>query len=375
MTVSHEVAVKKAAVAVSQLSAEGGYMLPEQMDSFLQVAVPPTSILSQIPIIVMSRPERHIEKFRFATRVLRAGSTQTALDDTERALPQFSKQVLKSHLFKAEINVPKETVEDNIEKDNFIPSLLRAIAPRVGLDIEEVGINGDVNNAVDPFLAQFDGILKQASLYQYDHQGDTVNPDLWHKMIKLMPVEFQGMLPGMSFFSPYNLQHDWRHWMTGRVGPVGDAALQSLNRLKASGLDVVPVANMREDDVYNGSANHGKVMLLHPSNVAFGLRSGIEVTMDYDTRQGVWIVVLTLRMDWKLIERTAVVRGENILLGSTNSNVGGSSTAQLVAHNPTALNRLGYTIIDTAIGNDDGLSTFVPPTGSDLGITAPSFYP
>ena len=373
MAISKETMITKANVSVRQLADEAGYLFPEQAREFVELAIPQTAILNQVPIIPMRAPERHIEKFRFASRVLRAGSTETALTVDERATPQMSKQVLKAKILKAEIDVPDETLEDNIEKEGFMSSLLRAVAPRIGLDWEEVGINGDLNNAVDPFLAQFDGILKQASTIQYDHTGDVPNQDLWHKMIKLMPVEFQRMLPGMSFYTAFNVQHDWRANLAGRVGALGDAALQSLGSMRAFGIPVVPVANMREDDLFGGSANHSRVMLTHPQNVAVGLHAGIRVALDYDVRAGIWILVIKMRTDWKLIERTAVVRGQNVLSGDTSNSVGGSSTAQLVQDDPTALSELGFTVVDTSLGNDDALSSFVPPT--DLGLTAPSFFP
>lgn len=371
--ITKDVALQKAKMSVSQIANEAGYLFPEQARRLVQLAIPGTAILGRAPIIPMKAAERHIEKFRFASRILRAGSSETTLTDLEKGVPQFSKQVLKAKTFKAQVDVPLEVLEDNIEGAMLMQSLLQAMAPRIGLDMEEVGINGDTANTVDPFLAQIDGILKQADEFVYDHQGDVPNLELWHRMIKRMPTEFQRFMSGMEFYTAHNVQHDWRVNVAGRNTPQGDAALAGGAVIGALGRPIVPVANFRDDLVYNGAANHSQVLLSHPQNMAMGLHAGIQLFMDFDIEIQVWKIVLRLRMDWKLIEKTACVLGTNVLSGVTTNRVGGCSTAVLVEHSPIATSKLGHTITDSSIGNDDNLSSFVPPV--DLGIDAPSFYP
>jgi hypothetical protein len=368
-----EMAFEKAKLSVQQIANEGGYLFPEQAQTFLHLAVPETALLGRAPLIPMRAQERHIEKFRFAYRILRAGSAETALTDTEKGTPQFSKQVLSARTYKAQVDVPLEVLEDNIEGPGLMQSILRAMAPRIGLDWEESGINGDTDNAVDPFLALIDGLLKQASVIEYDHQGDSANLDLWNRMIKLMPVEFQRYMSGMEFYTAYNVQHDWRVNVAGRNSAMGDAALSGSGPIGGLGRPIIPVANMRDDYAYGGASAHSKVLLTHPQNVVIGLHAGFHLFWDFDIENTVWKIVLRFRSDWKLVEKTAAVLGTNVLTGPSNSNVGGTSTAILVADVGTPQSELGFTITDLSIGNDDDLSDFGPPT--QLGITAPSFYP
>jgi hypothetical protein len=371
--VMHQELFRKARHSVQDLADGAGYLQPTQARRFLRLSLPETSMLRMVRIHPMQSPEEHVDKFRFATRVMRAASTETALTTTELATPQLSKQVLKAHLVKAEVQLPLETLEDNIEKEGYLQTILDGLAPRVGLDWEELVINGDTANAVDPYLCLFDGVYKQADQILYNHLGAAPNLDLWHKMIKLMPPEFQRVLPQGRFWTAFNVQHDWRANLAGRFGPIGDAALQSLQQVAGFGIPIVPVYNVRDDQVFNSLANHSEVLLCHPNNIVVGLYSGIRVFLDLDVRAGVWSIIIRFRTDAKLVEKTACVKGRNVLSGATSVRVGGSSTAELIPDDPVALSELGFTTTDETVGYDDGLTSFVPP--ADLGITAPVKFP
>jgi hypothetical protein len=367
-----QVLFEKTAIAVQDLADGAGYLMPVPARRFLRIGLPATSILKMARLHPMSSPEEHLDKFRWHVRVLRAGTSATALSEVEKPKPQLTKRVLQARLVKAQIDLPIETLEDNIEKQGFMQTLFDGLAPRVGLDWEELLVNGDVDNAVDAYLALFDGIYKQASSIIYNHLGGPVSLDLWTKMVKLMPPEFQSsLLGGAKFFTPFNLQHDWRANLAGRVGPVGDSNLQTLKEVGAFGIPIEPVVNVRDDVSYNGLANHADILLTNPAaNIVVGLYGGLRLFMDLNVETGVWKIVLRFRTDAKLIEQTAAVKGRNVLIGATSQRVGGSSTARLLPDNPAALSVLGFTTPENdAEGFDDGITSFVPP--ANLGITAP----
>lgn len=370
--VLHHKVISKAQMAVQDLTTGAGYLQPIPAKEFLKLNIAETTMMRMARIHPMQAPEEHIDKFRYATRALRAGSSGVSLSALEMANPQLSKQVLNAHLVKAQVDIPLEVLEDNIEKAGFLKTILDGLAPRVGLDWEELCVNGDTDNSVDPFLALFDGWMKQASAITYNHLGGAVSINLWNKLIKLMPTEFQRMLSQAALFTSWNLQHDWRANLAGRIGAVGDAHLQSLDSVKAFGIPLVPCANIRDDNTYDGLSNYSDVLLTHPKNLIVGLYSGIRVFLDLSIKDGIWSIVIRFRTDAKLIEDTAVVKGRNVLSGATSLRVGGSSTAELIPDDPTALSELGFSVTDTTVGYDDGVTSYVPPT--DLGITAPSLF-
>lgn len=375
VSITHQELIEKARHSVTDLANGAGYLQPTQARRFLRLSLPETSFLRMARIHPMQAPEEHVDKFRFAARIMRAATTEQALQVQEYARPQLSKQVLSAKMIKAQIDLPMETLEDNIERAGYLQTILDGAAPRVGLDWEELVLNGDTANPVDPFLCLFDGIYKQADQIVYDHMGAGANLDLWHRMIKLMPPEFQRVMPASRFFSAFNLQHDWRANLAGRTGDLGDAHLQSLEQVRAFGIPVVPVYNVRDDMVYNGLANHSEVLLTHPMNVVVGLYAGIKVMMDLDVKAGIWSIIIRMRTDAKLVEKTAAVKGRNVLIGQSSVNIGGSSTAQLTPHDPVALDELGFTESDLSVGYDDGLTTYVPPVASGLGVVAPVKFP
>lgn len=363
----------KAVHSAQDLVDGAGYLQPTPARRFLNIALPQSEMLGRIRTVPMSSHEEHVDKFRFATRVARAGTTEQALSEIELATPQLSKRVMRAVLCKASIKLPLETLEDNIEKEGYMQTVLDGFAARLGLDIEELLVNGDTNNAVDPYLALMDGFYKQADQILYNHAGNSVSLELWHRMIKLMPPEFQRTLSAGAFFSAFNLQHDWRANLAGRTGAVGDAMLQSLKEVAGFGIPIVPVYNVPDNKVYGGQANYSDVLLTHPANLVMGLYSGLRVFLDMDTDAGVWSVTMRWRMACSVVEQTACVKGTNVLSGQTSVRVGGSSTATLIPHDPAATSVLGFSETSNGIETyADGVTSYVPP--ADLGITAPALF-
>src|SRR5690606_42091305 len=58
--------------------------------------------------------------------------------------------------------ITDSTLEDNIDSAGFENTLLDLIADRVGIDLEELFINGDTNSNA-PFLKLTDGWLKKSA--------------------------------------------------------------------------------------------------------------------------------------------------------------------------------------------------------------------
>src|SRR3954469_12790816 len=108
--------LEKADLALGDLTAGGGLLQPAQAQKFMRILINEAVILKQATVVPMRSPKQLIEKIRFANRVLRSGSEATALTQAERAVPNLGKVELDAQLFKAEVRLNNEILEDSIER-------------------------------------------------------------------------------------------------------------------------------------------------------------------------------------------------------------------------------------------------------------------
>jgi len=180
--------LEKADLAIADLTAGGGILLPAQAQKFMRLLIKQSVVMKLATVIPMPSPKYQISKIKFGSRILRAGKEATALSDADRAKPDISFLELDAQLFKAEVHLSDEVLEDNIERGELRQTILEMIAEAAGRDMEEVIIAGDTASP-DSFLAVLDGILKQAKSHVVDAAGAVVKKDFFRDMLKSLPSE------------------------------------------------------------------------------------------------------------------------------------------------------------------------------------------
>ena len=185
----------KADLAVADLTTNGGLLNPEQANTFIRKLLVQPTMLSQVRRVVINAPQRKINKIQFNKRILRAGTQGVVLstpanasdiaddltDSTLRAKPKTEQVQLNTSEFIAEVRLPYDVIEDNIERGNIglyneggspngsggiKDTIVTLIAERAAIDLEELAIQGDT--AVvgsDAYLGALDGYLKQITSY------------------------------------------------------------------------------------------------------------------------------------------------------------------------------------------------------------------
>jgi len=289
--------IEKADLSVSQLVNEGGYLLPEQSKKFYRMVIDQPTLLKEIRTVSMSRPKMKIDKVGFGQRILRkAPASGTALKEDERVRPQFGQIELDTDEFIAEVHIPYDVLEDNIEKENFTDTLLSLMAERVSLDLEELLILGDTTSN-DPYLASKDGVLQLAA-NQIDGSGITaIDRTLFKTAIKAMPTRFLRNRPMMRFYLSHQNEVEYRDTLAQRNTELGDQMVKEVTEAYAFGVPVRPAAFMP----------NSHLLFTYPQNVILGIQRDIRIETDKDIRARVLIVVLTLRIDIKLEEPEAAV--------------------------------------------------------------------
>lgn len=301
--------IQKADLALSDLLTDGGALVAAQARRFIRTLIDESVIMPASTVVPMRAPKQLIERIRFGTRVLRAGTEGQALSSADRAKPDLEKSELDSQLFKAEVRLNNEVLEDSIEGGSLRNTIMTILGERVALDMDEVIINGDTTSA-DPFLAKFDGILKQASLNVVPNGVAPLSKTTFKDMLKAMPSEFLRNKRRMRFFTSVDAEIDYRDTLNARETTAGDRYLLEDAPVMYSGVPIMDVPLFPED--LGVGANETNVLLTDPKNINVGIWRKITMETDKDISAGVLVIVATLRFDVKYAEPKATVKATEV---------------------------------------------------------------
>ncbi len=297
----------KADMALSDLTSSGGLLQPAQAAKFMRIMIKSSRVLGMSTVVPMRSPKQLIEKIKFGSRILRAGTEATALAVGDRAKPDLSKVELNAQLFKAEVRLDNEVLEDNIERAELRQTIMQMMAERIALDTEEVVVSGDITS-VDPFLAKFDGILAQATSHVVA-AGAIISKTVLKNMLRAMPSEFLRDKRALKYMTSVNAEIAYRDGLSDRATVGGDKYIEQDVPSVYNGIGVTDVPLFPEA---LGGANTTNIVLTDPKNINIGIWRNIRVETDKLVSEGVLIIVATLRMDMKYAHEDAVVKATNV---------------------------------------------------------------
>lgn len=302
--------LEKADLALGDLVASGGILQPAQGAKFMRIITKQSKLMQMATVVPMKSHKQQIDKIRFSGRVLRAGQEAQALAVGDRAKPDFLKTELDAQLFKAEVRLDNEVLEDSIERQELRQTIMQLLGDAIARDIEEVALKGDTNSS-DPFLAQFDGLLKQASSNVVDAAGTSVNKTIFRDMLKALPSEFLRDRAAMRILTSTNAELGYRDQLSDRSTVLGDRFLEGNDPVSYSGIPIIDIPLMPENlGVGNNTTD---ALLLDPKNINFGIWRQIRIETDKLVSEGVLVIVATLRFDVKYAHEPAVVKAINVL--------------------------------------------------------------
>lgn len=302
---------RKADLALSDLATNGGLLTVEQASSFIRNVIDQPTILRQLRTVTMNGPSMEMPKIGIGSRMLKAArqihsevsGDGRALLYSERTRPTTDKIELNTSEVIAEIRLPYETLEDNIERGGMENTILALIAERASLDLEELIIQGDTALAgTDAYLGLQEGVLKKLSSNVVDATGLGVSPDMFNNTVKALPTRFRRNKAQMRFFLPPDVEQDYRNDQAKRGTNLGDVTLTGDAPLRLFGSSAQGVAMMPE-------ANS---VFTNPKNILFGIQRNVRVETDRDISAREIIIVLTARVAIEIEEELAAVKVTNI---------------------------------------------------------------
>ena len=294
--------IEKADLAVSQMISDGGYLNPEQSDNFYQKLIDQPTLINRVRSVQMGRPKMNIDKIGFGSRILRAApSSGTALKAEDRARPTFDQVQLETEEVIAEVHVPYDALEDNIEKENLQDTIMDLIAQRASLDLEELLITG-ATTSNDAYLALFDGAIQLAG-NTVDGSGlSAIDKTLFKTALQNMPTQYLRNLNVMEFMLSHNNVFEYRDQLADRATGKGDDFYLNRPTVYSFGVPIMPAALMPNDEM----------LFTFPKNLIFGVQRAIQIETDKDIRSRELIIVLTMRPAINIEEDSAAVRINNI---------------------------------------------------------------
>jgi hypothetical protein len=305
--------LQKADLSLADLLNDGGLLVPEQAARFVRILIKRSVLMGMSTVQPMKSPKSEINKIRFGSRVLHAAESAKALLVELRSKPDLSKVTLDTNLFKAEVRLNNEVLEDSIEREQLANTVMQLFSGAVARDMEDIAINSDTASS-DPDLAKFDGIIKQATSNLVAAGGIALAKNILRDMQKSMPSEFLVNRGDMAYITSVDAEIDYRDSIANRATPGGDQALgafaSSAATVHYTGTPVVPIPLMPEN--LGAGTDETVALFCDPKNITFGIQRDIRLETDKDISAGEVIMVMSTRWDVKFAHEPAVVKATGI---------------------------------------------------------------
>jgi hypothetical protein len=301
--------LEKADLALADLTGGGGVLLPAQAQTFMRLLIKQSALMQQATVVPMPAPKFQISKIRFGSRVLRPGREGVALAPTDRTRPDMSFLELDAQLFKAEVHLSDEVLEDNIERGELRQTVLEMIAEAAGRDMEEIVIAGDRSSS-DPFLSTLDGVLKQSTSHVVDAAGAPLTKAVLRDLLRALPSEYLRDKKQMAFLTSVDADLTYRDSLAERATVGGDKFLEEDTPVLYSGVPVMPVPLF--PDNLGAQQNATVALLCNPKNIHVGIWRQIRIETFRDVSAGVMRIVATMRFDVKFADELGTAKAINL---------------------------------------------------------------
>lgn len=309
MPTDNRVLIQKADLALADLTTDGGILQPATAKKFMRLLIKESILLKLATVVPMSSYKQKLPKIKFGSRVLQAGTSGSALASGARVKPTTSETELNAQLFKAEVDLADEVLEDNIERAALQQTIMTLLTEAISRDMDEVIVQGDTGSG-DAFLAKFNGLLAQATSHTVAGGSVNLSKTILRAMLKAMASEYKRRKDMLRFLTSPLAAEDYGDSLGDRMTTVGDDNVVKSPPPVYNGVPLTPVALFPENQ--GTGTDETSAILTEPKNIHVGIWRNIKVETDRDIRAGVNYVVASLRFDMKYANEDAVVKATAI---------------------------------------------------------------
>lgn len=307
----------------------GGLLAPEQSNRFIDYMWDATTLGGQVRTVRMRANEMELDRMAVGERVVRLATE--AVDDAVNVKVAFAKVSLTTEKLRLDWELSSESLEDNLEGDAFEDHVARLLSSQAANDIEDLAINGDVNNTDDWLFKSFDGWRKRlyAGANVVDAAGAQLDRGVFHKALKAMPRKYMARRGALKWFTSAGLLTDYVYnFQVVEADNTERPYKSEAERQAAVGGDVTPGFNpgwsptapygIRAQEVplfpeydYNaGTASD--VWLVDPNNLIWGVKRDIKVYRQFVPRKDTIEYTMFTRVGCSIENPNAAVLVKNV---------------------------------------------------------------
>jgi len=239
----------KNAGTITTGTVNDGLLNPEQARRFIQQTFEATPLGSLVRHVMRNAKTGEIDKIGIASRILRKKTEN--VDDGYRAGVETDKIEYATTAVRLPWEITEETLRENIEGENFENIVTNLMTTQLGVDTEDLYLNGDTATpSSDPdydFLKINDGWIKQIKEGGHVYDASTSNGlglDLFYNALATIPDKYNnGKLRWIM--SPRRAQQ-WEQYLLEKVIGAGGAVPESVYNSPA-GIPVVRAPRIPND--------------------------------------------------------------------------------------------------------------------------------
>lgn len=297
--------LQKDDLQVADLISNGGYLPDEMAKTFIVDMIKEARLLPMIRVEGIKSHTKTIDRIGLDGRVLHPGTSGQALSFADRTQPVTEAATLETKLFKGEIRLSNESLEDNIEQGQLKNTVLNMMKQSISLELDEITAKGDTASA-DPFLAQFNGMIKLATAHTVAAGTNPIQKEYLKRAVKAMPQQFNRNEAAQVFLTSSGAEIDYRDYLSNRGTALGDKLITGVDPVVYASRPIMPIPVFPE--TLGVGSNETVALLLDPKLAFLGIWRQIMLEPDYDTRAGVWYVVASLRCGFQFVDSDGVVK-------------------------------------------------------------------
>lgn len=289
--------------------ANAGLLKPEQSRKFIQQTFDATPLGKLVRHEMRTSPSGEIDKIGIASRILRKKTEGT--DDGYRAGVKTSKVEYNCTSVRLPWEISNDTIRQNIEGEDFEDTVTDLMTKQLGVDLEDIYINGDTDVAdTDPdfdFLKINDGWKKQILNSGHVFDASTVNSgkmnlDLFYNALRQIPNKYNnGNLRWLM--SPRRAQ-EWELFLLNQIVNQGGVTPEKLYKSPAS----VP-------SIQVPGLDDGTILLTDPKNLIKINTYKIIIKKDDTSKEAImtdkrfYVIHLDFDAVIEELDATAAIRG------------------------------------------------------------------
>jgi len=294
--------------------ASGGLLNPEQSAKMVRGIFDKAVITTESRRVPMKANKRQIDKITYTGDILQI-PTAVGTEHTTTTKPTTSKVTLDAQEAIIAIDIGYDSLEDSIEGQGLMDTILEITSGRLGYELDVLALQGDVAGATGTFRDLLDGFFKQVTTNVYDASNGTLSDTVLYNALKMLPGKYLDNENAWRFYTSHRARLDYVNVLAGKgVNEAFTRYLLEAQEPTYQGIPVRKVGGVETVQLDPGPPiiSGGQALLINPANMIFGVHRDISYEFMRQPRKRVIEVTMTLRIDFKLEEETAVVKISNL---------------------------------------------------------------